>query len=80
MALRTITVSGRAGLRSAHGDEQRLAILGRIDALLANLEHFVIRDGGDLTILGAIEAERRALYEIDAGRDQAGTHAGQARA
>ena len=63
MALRTIVVSGRAGLRNAHGDAQRRAIQGRIDALLADLEQFVIRDGGDQTILEAIEAERRLLYE-----------------
>ena len=63
LALRAIVVSGRAGLRSAHGDAQRRAIQDRIHTLLAELRQFVIRDGGNEAILDAIEAERRLVYE-----------------
>lgn len=64
MALRTIVVSGRAALRQhPHGDPERRSIQERIDTLLADLEQFVIRDGGNSTILQAIEDERRRLYE-----------------
>ena len=64
MAFRTIVVSGRAALRHhPPGDAERRAIQDRIDELLADLEQFVIRDGGNPTILQAIEDERRRLFE-----------------
>jgi hypothetical protein len=58
IALRTIAVSGRSALARAQDDATREAVLDRIDALLADLEGVVIRDGGNEQVLAAIEAER----------------------
>ena len=59
-ALRTIVVSARSALRTAT-PSGRERIRERTDELLADLESMVIRDGGDESILAAIELERMRL-------------------
>ena len=62
-AQRTIKVTGKDAL--THSDEpiRRERVRERIDGLLANLEEYVIRDGGDPGILEDIETSRRQLWE-----------------
>lgn len=61
-ALRTIVVSAHAALRTA-APEAGERIKDRTDELLADLESIVIRDGGNESILSAIEHERRRLRD-----------------
>ena len=62
-ALRVITVSGRSALQKSTDRNNRQELQDRVHALLADLEQEVIRDGADPEILGAIERERRRVYE-----------------
>jgi hypothetical protein len=61
-ALRTIVVSAHSALRTA-APEAGERIKDRTDELLADLESIVIRDGGNESILSAIEHERRRLRD-----------------
>ena len=62
-ALRVIAVSGRAAFAKAHGPEERERIRERVHELLADLEEQVIRNGADERLLGAIERERRQVWQ-----------------
>jgi hypothetical protein len=63
LALRAIAVSTSDALNTMSDDPGRLAtIRDRADELLSDLESRVIRDGGDATILAAIDTERRRLH------------------
>jgi hypothetical protein len=61
-ALRTIVVSAHSALRTA-ARQAGERIKDRTDELLADLEGTVIRDGGDASILSAIERERRRFRD-----------------
>ena len=61
--LRAIRTSALTSLRRPMTIENREALQDRADALLAELEEAVIRDGGDAEILAAIEQTRRDVRE-----------------
>ena len=61
LLLRTIRVSALAALKKLMTVEDRDALRDRADALLAELEEQVIRDGADETILLAIDETRREI-------------------
>ena len=63
LLLRTIRVSALAALRQHHTNADREQLIERADALLADLEEAVIRDGGSPEILAAIEQTRREIRE-----------------
>ena len=61
LALRGITVSGRAAISKAGAREEIEAITERMDVLLKDLESSLLRDGGDEETLAAIKRERMLL-------------------
>ena len=62
LALRAITVSGRAAISKARTPEEIGAITDRMEVLLADLESALQRGGGDEQTLATIERERRRLH------------------
>ena len=61
LLLRTIRVSALAALKKLMTVEDRDALRDRADALLADLEEQVIRDGANEAILLAIDETRREI-------------------
>ena len=60
--LRVIAVSTHTALAKPHSETSGAAIVDRADELLARLEAQVIRDGGDESVLAAIEHERIRIH------------------